>query len=70
MFCRNCGKQIDENMDYCRNCGENVKNFYNKYDYASEFKKKDRIVDALNIVNIIYGIMGILVMFAACEALM
>ena len=34
MYCRNCGKNIDDSATYCINCGtrfDNVKNFIEKY---------------------------------------
>lgn len=59
MYCSNCGKEVEANMNYCPNCGKYL-NMDNKVEQEKSDKiksKKDKTTAA--ILSFVFGWLGI-----------
>ncbi len=71
MFCKNCGKEIDDNSTFCPYCGqqinENTDYYYTGNNNNNNIKKESQVIGILAIVfsalggwlGIIFAIIGL-----------
>ena len=68
MFCKNCGKEIDDNAVVCPNCGVQVKDYKSETE-AGKVKRINGLGIAAFVVSILSLWLGVYFMIASFVAL-